>query len=417
MVEKKHNPKAVIVGGSIAGISCALTLIKAGWEVQVLDKSPSPPTGCSTGAGLILDPLSQKLIQSWISRLELLLESTLPLTTEQNRAIDGEIKVGRILTDDENFNYRAAHWADLHSLLYKELPSHIFLWGHRFLSLSISDDKTSVKVKAKVTKTDEMVEIVGDLLVAADGCLSSIRETFLPNLKLRYSGYYCWRGVFDFSKKENREIVMKMKKKAYPEIGKCLYMDLALGTHILLFEIPKNKINWVWFVNEAEPQFKARSMTMKVNGDMVKRLHKQVDDLWVPELTEVIKETKDPFINVIYDCDPLEQIVWDNVVLVGEAAHPTTPHCARSTNMTLLDASILGQCLRRNRRLFNLESALAEYQALRLPILHAQVLHSRLVGQIKQGLTLSDREPFDPSVATTTRYLQKLQIRNIPFHV
>ena len=49
---------------------------------------------------------------------------------------------------------------------------------------------------------------------------------------------------------------MKMKKKAYPEIGKCLYMDLALGTHILLFEIPKNKINWVWFVNEAEPQFK-----------------------------------------------------------------------------------------------------------------------------------------------------------------
>lgn len=161
----------------------------------------------------------------------------------------------------------------------------------------------------------------------------------------------------------------------------------------------------------------ARSMTMKVNGDMVKRLHKQVDDLWVPELTKVIKETKDPFINVIYDCDPLEQIVWDNVVLVGEAAHPTTPHCARSTNMTLLDASILGQCLRRNRRLFNLESALAEYQALRLPILHAQVLHSRLVGQIKQGLTLSDREPFDPSVATTTRYLQKLQIRNIPFHV
>ena len=83
MVEKEQKPKAVIVGGSIAGISCAHTLIKAGWEVQVLDKSPSPPTGCSTGAGLILDPLSQKLLQSWISRPELLLQSTLPITTEQ----------------------------------------------------------------------------------------------------------------------------------------------------------------------------------------------------------------------------------------------------------------------------------------------------------------------------------------------
>lgn len=156
-------------------------------------------------------------------------------------------------------------------------------------------------------------------------------------------------------------------------------------------------------------------MTMKVNDDMVKRLHKRADDVWVPELAKVIKETKDPFINVIYDCDPLEQIVWDNVVLVGEAAHPTTPHCARSTNMTLSDASILGECLR-NRRLFNLKSALAEYQSLRLPILHAQVQHSRLVGRIKQGLTLPNCEPFDPNIVTTTRNLQELQIRNIPFH-
>lgn len=54
------------------------------------------------------------------------------------------------------------------------------------MSFSISDDKTSVKVQAKVLQTNETVEIVGNLLVAADGCLSSIRETFLPDLKLRF---------------------------------------------------------------------------------------------------------------------------------------------------------------------------------------------------------------------------------------
>lgn len=105
---------------------------------------------------------------------------------KQNRAIDGESKRGRILSYDDNLNFRAALWADLHNLLYKELPPDIFLWGHHFVSLCISDDKTSVKIKAKIVETDEIVEVVGDLLVAADGCLSSIRQTFLPNFKLRF---------------------------------------------------------------------------------------------------------------------------------------------------------------------------------------------------------------------------------------
>lgn len=89
------------------------------------------------------------------------------------------------MTRDEKFNFRAAYWADLHDLLYNALPPDIFLWGHLFSSFSVSDDKKSVKVKAKVLQTDEIVDVVGDLLVAADGCLSSIRRSFLPDLKLR----------------------------------------------------------------------------------------------------------------------------------------------------------------------------------------------------------------------------------------
>ena len=90
------------------------------------------------------------------------------------------------MTRDENFNCRAADWTDLHSLLYNALPPNIVLWGHLFLSFYISDDKKSVKIKVKVVQTDEEIEIVGNLLVAADGSLSSIRQSFLPGLKLRF---------------------------------------------------------------------------------------------------------------------------------------------------------------------------------------------------------------------------------------
>lgn len=155
-------------------------------------------------------------------------------------------------------------------------------------------------------------------------------------------------------------------------------------------------------------------MTMKANEEMVRKLHKQVDEIWVPEFARVVKETKHPFINVIYDSDPLKQLVWDNVVLVGEAAHPTTPHCARSTNMSILDAEVLGKCLKKWGVEY-LETALAEYQSLRLPIVSGQVLHSRHVGLIKQGLALPNHERFDSMVVTTTENLQEIQIRNTPF--
>ena len=42
-----------------------------------------------------------------------------------------------------------------------------------------------------------------------------------------------------------------------------------------------------------------------------------------------LQATESPFINAIFDRDPLDQFVWGRVALLGEAAHPTTPHGLR----------------------------------------------------------------------------------------
>ncbi|PON57936.1 FAD/NAD(P)-binding domain containing protein [Parasponia andersonii] len=411
-MSQRKRPKAVIAGGSIAGVSCAHTLISAGWDVVVLEKACEPPTGSPTGAGLGLDPLAQRLIQSWIRQPQLLHDSTLPLTIDQNQVTDSEKKVSWTLTRDEEFNFRAAYWADLHGLLYKALSPHIFLWGHHLLSFSISSDKKSVKVKARVVQTGETLEIVGDLLVAADGCLSSIRGSFLPDLKLRYSGYCAWRGVLDFSGNESSETIRGIRE-AYPELGKCLYFDLSSGTHTVIYELLKEKLNWVWYINQPEPQLKGNSMTMKVSDDMIQRMHQEAEKTWGPALVRVIQETKEPFVNVIYDSDPLERLFWDNVVLVGDAAHPTTPHGLRSTNMSLLDAAVLGSCLDKWGG-DKLELALQEYQSIRLPVVSKQVLHSRRMGRLKQGLVLEDRLPFNPKPASS-KDCEELQQKYMPF--
>ncbi|CAI0444406.1 unnamed protein product [Linum tenue] len=409
-------PKAIIVGGSIAGVCCAHSLIHAGWKVTVVEKSPGPPTGSATGAGLGLDPQSRQIIASWLPVPDLLHQSTLPLTIDQNQATDAETKSSWVLARDEEFNFRAAHWTDLHHLLYTALPPEAasFLWGHLFLSFSISQDnsKPSVSVQARTLQTGEIVEITGDLLVAADGCLSAVRRAFLPDLELRYSGYCAWRGVLDFSENEDSDTITGIRR-AYPDLGKCLYFDLSTrGTHSVFYELLNKRLNWIWYVHHPQPELKGSSVTMKVSKEMIQDMIQKAEQVWTPELVRVMAETKEPFLNLIYDCEPLEKLFWDNVVLVGDAAHPTTPHCLRSTNMSILDAAVLGKCVEKSG-VENLSSGLDEYQQIRLPVISKQVIHSRHVGRIKQRLSVPDWKLFDPKAARSVD-CEEIQQKNMP---
>ncbi|KAI7987193.1 Aurachin C monooxygenase/isomerase [Camellia lanceoleosa] len=247
----RKKGKAVVVGGSIAGVASAHALTRAGWEVVVVEKSIAPPTRSPTGAGLSLDTVSQKIVNSWLRHPHLLQTSTLPLSIDLNEATDGEKNIRWTLARDENLNFIAAHWADLHSLLYNALPPDIFLWGHLYLSFYVSNDKSNVKVKTKILQTGEIIEIVGDLLIAADGCLSSIRRSFLPEFKLRYSGYCAWRGVLNFSDNEHSEAMIGIRE-AYPDLGKCLYFNLGYRTHTFLSFCTKRSTGFGMSIDQSQ---------------------------------------------------------------------------------------------------------------------------------------------------------------------
>ncbi|TVU08053.1 hypothetical protein EJB05_41438, partial [Eragrostis curvula] len=407
---------AVVVGGSVAGLACAHAAAAAGWEVVVLEKAAAPAAGGGTGAGLGLDAQSMETLARWIPGWGLD-DATLPLAVDLNRATDSETKAARTLARDDGFNFRAAHWGDLHRRLHEALPAAVtVLWGHQFLSFETPDDKGGVVVTARVLRTEETVEVTGDLLVAADGSTSSIRRRFLPDLKLRYSGYCAWRGVFDFTGKESSEIVAGIRR-AYPELGNCLYFDLAYKTHAVLYELPGRRLNWLWYINCPEPELTGSSVTLEATDAMVARMRDEADRVWCPELARLIRETARPFVNVIYDADPLPRLSsCGRVALVGDAAHPTTPHGLRSTNMSVVDARVLGACLARcEDAAEQLPRALAEYEAVRLPVVAAQVLHARRLGRVKQGLPVDGKaEGFDARKATAEEALQ-LRQRSMPF--
>lgn len=71
----------------------------------------------------------------------------------------------------------------------------------------------------------------------------------------RYSGYCAWRGVLDFSGKEDSETVKDIRR-VYPELGKCLYFDLGCGAHCVFYELINKRLNWIWYINQPEPELK-----------------------------------------------------------------------------------------------------------------------------------------------------------------
>ncbi len=77
---KQEMKKVVVVGGSIAGLSCAHAFLKAkGWEVVVLEKARSVS---SAGAGLGLDPEACDALKDW-GIGDGFLQQSLPLSIEE----------------------------------------------------------------------------------------------------------------------------------------------------------------------------------------------------------------------------------------------------------------------------------------------------------------------------------------------
>lgn len=381
--EQARQRRVVVVGGSIAGLCCAHALRRASeWlEVVVFEKARSVS---AAGAGLGLDSRACDALREW-GLGDALEASSLPLSMEENRAVDSK-RGDSVVIKDDTYNHRAAHWSDLHHLIHDALPSGIVRFGHEVLSFEELDSDPRVRVRVS-NGEDTVEEVEADFMVAADGSMSQTREKFLPNEKRRYSGYCAWRGVLEASNESAQEVASVIKS-AYPDVGHCLYFDIAHDTHAVLYELLKGRLNWLWYINQPEPQLKGKSVTVKADERALKELHEQAQRIWPPALAKLLQTTTNPFINAIFDREPLRQFVWGRVALVGEAAHPTTPHGLRSTNMSIVDAFVLGNAVSK-RGPDGIQAALEEYQGERVPTTAREVLFSRHLGQLKQGLLSS----------------------------
>jgi len=343
--------KAIIIGGGIAGLSTALALQKQKIQTEVYESAVAFKP---VGAGILLAPNGMEVLK----RLDKEVFAVISQKANPIKYMCIENYKGQLLAKSEfqeNQDCVAIHRADLIQTFADFLPKDALKTNKKFGKLIVNDGRVEVSFEDKT-------EARGDFLIGADGIHSQVRQNLFGELPYRYSGQTCWRAVIPFS-------LPKPYKNRFTEIwGKQRGRRVGFGMinqHQLYF----------YATQYAEAAGKDDINTIKTD---LLNLFKEFPSLVKDFMSEL--QAENIMRNDIYDIAPHDKWLKNKAVLVGDAAHATTPNMGQGGNQALESAWVLGQCF--SKDITNLESGLQNYQRLRIKKAHKVINDSWRISQM-----------------------------------
>lgn len=344
--------KIAIIGGGIGGLCAAVTLQKQGFSVQVYEASPTfQPVGAGIGIGSnALQALMEIGVGEEIFANGHALHQQVFLDTYGNTLNTIDLTVLKELYGQENITI---HRADLHNIFLKALKPDTLHFNKKYISVEQNDNHVTVYFEDGTTVT-------ADMLIAADGIHSSIRQQLLPGSVTRYAGYTCWRGIT-----ENNGRVDEYTSSEY----------WATQGRFGMAPMKNGLIYWFACINTTakNPQF--QKITAPEIADIFDHLPKVVHNIITTTPLERILH------HDLSDIKPLRQFVFGRVVLLGDAAHATTPNMGQGAGQAIEDAIVLGNGF---KQFEHVDKVLVFYEEKRVARTAKVIRLSRQIGEIAQ---------------------------------
>jgi 2-polyprenyl-6-methoxyphenol hydroxylase-like FAD-dependent oxidoreductase len=344
--------RVVVVGGGIGGLCTAIALRQIGVEVTVYEQAPA---WGEVGAGLSL----------WANALRALRKLGLA-----EAVIAAGVKVeegalltwrGKALTHTRTGEFEALsgeptiviHRAKLRQILLDMLPAEWIRLGET--CVGFRQDETGVTVRFASGRMDR-----ADLLIGVDGIHSVVRQKLFPDVKPRYSGYTAWRGVVA------TEIARALGRTSE---------SWGAGARFGIVPVSSREVYWYATANTPAGQ----RLTAKENKHALRRRFRGWHDP-VEKLIE-ITPSKSILHNDIYDIEPMSQWSRGRVVLVGDAAHPTTPNLGQGACQAIESSLALASSLAHEP---DLDAAFRRYEIGRMERTARITNQSWQIGRIGQ---------------------------------
>ncbi|MGZ3421209.1 MAG: FAD-dependent monooxygenase, partial [Polyangiales bacterium] len=305
----------VIVGGGIGGMALGAALGRRGLSFVVLEQAPQLG---EVGSGLGVLPSAVHALRS-IGVEEGLFEEAAPLHTmriSNQRGHDlSQLPLTRIFERVGASGY-VMHRTRLHSALAQRVDPGRVRTGVRVAA--IHQPSPDAPVEIAIEGSDERIS--ARIVVGADGLRSAVRRYVAGDAEPDYAGETIFRGIADLELEPNvsREIFGRGRRLGYYPIG-------AGQTY--------------YWVTSPEPEG-TRIEPAERRGYLLERLAG-----WPFGAPSLIERTPASRIlqNDIFDRPPLATWHRGRVVLLGDAAHPTTPNMGQGACMAIEDATVLAR--------------------------------------------------------------------------
>jgi 2-polyprenyl-6-methoxyphenol hydroxylase-like FAD-dependent oxidoreductase len=333
----KARLDVVIVGGGIGGLFAANALIAHGLRVSVHEQAPAIG---EVGAGVFLTPNSMRQLQRiGLGPAVEQLGARVGSGSHYFRH-DGTPIAPVQVTDSSGWNATfGMHRADLVEILASALPTRVVHTGHRATAFAQEGEA------ARVTFANGAVA-AGDVVIAADGIHSELRQYVAPPSRPVFSGSVAYRGL------------VAHDRIAHWPTGSW-QMWLGEGKHFLAFPVRAGDlINYVGFV-PADAEMK-ESWSAPGDPDVLRREFAG----WDPRIGSLLAHVETTFRWALYDREPLPTWTRGRLTLLGDAAHPMLPHLGQGANQAIEDGMALATIVARADR-ETAPAALLAYERLR----------------------------------------------------
>ncbi|MDA9867116.1 FAD-dependent monooxygenase [Gammaproteobacteria bacterium] len=314
-----------VIGGGISGLALGCTLQEAKIPVAIFEQSSEVS---NYGAGISISPNGIKILKNLGIYQDILERSANPKNAvhfsnnKQIKSFDVDV-----ITTTRKTLYEV--------LLnkYIELGGEI-LFNHKLISIDINNSELhfSNNITYKVKH-----------IAACDGIKSICRNQILPKDNPVYSGYSVWRSIVD-KKQDNIETL------------------LGPNHHIVTYPISSSKISFVAAVNtnkEYIESWKAPGSLDELKLDL---------PISAYNFLSLLDDRSTLYKWGVYTRPAPRSLCFENLTLLGDAAHPIVPFIGQGGCLALEDAYAFGKLICSYKG--DIKNSQMAYENLRLPRIH-----------------------------------------------
>jgi 2,6-dihydroxypyridine 3-monooxygenase len=380
--------RAVVIGGSIGGLTVALLLRSLGFSVDVYERSSAPLSG--RGSGIVLQPDTVR----WFTERSRRPLSDLETSTHHVQYLNRE----RGVDHREERVHHYTSWGTFYRALLADLGAEYYHLGEYACGFSQTAQIVTVRFNSGRIAT-------ADLAVFADGVGSTARQRFDSDAALHYSGYVGWRGTHP---------LRSLSSSTREELSDAITFDVPENSHVAMYPIPGDEstgdehrlMNYVWYRNVAEEPDLTELLLDKrgtpgltsvppglVQDRYIKELKDSAAEQLSASVAEVLIATEQPYLQVVSDVRS-NRMAQGRVALIGDAACAARPHAAAGTAKAAADAWSLADAL--GDACGDVAAALAKWEPAQLELSDSLMRRAIAMGN---GFQFSNNAtPGDPSL-------------------